>query len=253
MLEYDPSVGGKGVDPSLNGLSQLPLWPVVAEIRHRLSMQSGVEADPYLWANHRDIQESGLHAYYESIGQGYVPTMLADPTLNADGNSFRRQPFWVSSLQVGTTTGAMRQHILQVNSSVTCQKVDVNEFPRNCSGDMPLVSHLSRQEDNMSTEVFICVPGDYGKSPWTKSRNAETITEELWLNKKFDGKLASEDPDINSALHCTAQTTRGYFELGNVFSNEQSQPLVSEWPSPEEERNFSDVEPSKVREVFTSE
>jgi hypothetical protein len=37
-----------------------------------------------------------------------------------------------------------------------------------------------------------------------------------------------------STIHCTATTTRGYFELGNDWNNNTYGPLLAHWPDPAE-------------------
>jgi len=65
------------------------------------------------------------------------------------------------------------------------------------------------------------VPGKIGTFPWTLSRNRQTITEELYLDL-FDGEITngkearSELKNISGTVRCEAQTTRGYFELGEL-------------------------------------
>ena len=35
---------------------------------------------------------------------------------------------------------------------------------------------------------------------------------------------------LNFTLHCQAETTRGYFELGNYHNNYSYSPLLEKWP-----------------------
>jgi hypothetical protein len=46
----------------------------------------------------------------------------------------------------------------------------------------------------------------------------------------------------NFTLHCKANTTRGYFELGNSQNNFTYGPLLQKWPSVEEVKlDFNDL------------
>jgi hypothetical protein len=93
----------------------------------------------------------------------------------------------------------------------------------------------------------VCVPGKVGTFPWTLSRNRQTITEEIYLDI-WDGENLPEferSPsglvDINTTVRCEAKTTRGYFELGNMYNNNTFGPLLDQWPSPEEmQEDFND-------------
>lgn len=167
---------------------------------------------------------------------------------NAGSGSF------VATLEQGTSTGVLRQHIARLNSSVTCERIERSAFPSPCPGENPFTRTFSHQK-NLTR---ICVPGKRGASPWTMSRNRQDIHEELFLDVLEEcelGRVQSVDfrnLTSNYTLHCTASTTRGYFELGNYRNNQTWGPLLSTWPSPEEmESEYNDYldfsDPGKER------
>ena len=94
-----------------------------------------------------------------------------------------------------------------------------------------------------STDISmpICVPGDYLQTPWNMSRDALRIHEDFYMSLEvsnavrylYDGS-GSFYYLKNFTTHCSIDTTRGYFELGNYFNNYLPQPLLEEFPSIEE-------------------
>ncbi|PVH92034.1 hypothetical protein DM02DRAFT_701786 [Periconia macrospinosa] len=148
-----------------------------------------------------------------------------------NGDSF------VATLEQGTTTGVLREHIMRLNSTVGCRHIKRSEYPSVCKGEQPFVRSFSH--DNNYTRI--CVPGKFGYAPWTMSRSRQDIFEELYLDvvEELVYNLRSVDQRIltsNFTVHCTSTTTRGYFELGNYRNNFTWQPLLDKWPSQEELR-----------------
>lgn len=103
---------------------------------------------------------------------------------------------------------------------------------------MPLIKTL---DDPKHITIRICAPGDYGKSPWTLSRDRQDITEELYVDVWFPGN-ATILPTYagvvdywisNFTTSCTTTTTRGYFELPNYRNDYLAQPLNDKWPDNE--------------------
>jgi hypothetical protein len=144
--------------------------------------------------------------------------------------------FFVAGLPVGTTTGVLRQHLMRLNSSLSCEEIDPSDFPSPCPGDRPFTVSWKRVVD---TDVRVCVPGNYTASPWTLSRNRQEHTEEMYIdvNNTSIGELSSsENPRLNTSytIRCIARTTRGYFELGNDWNNYIYGPLLEQWPNPEQ-------------------
>ena len=142
--------------------------------------------------------------------------------------------FFVAGVPAGTTTGLLRQHLMRLNSSVSCRKVESSEFPSPCPGDRPLARSWKHVG---GTNVRICVPGNYTAFPWETSRNRQDIIEEIYIDMEdrwFKGaKVEDYSPlpmDTSCSIHCTAATTRGYFELGNNLNNNTYGQLLDQWP-----------------------
>jgi hypothetical protein len=150
--------------------------------------------------------------------------------------------YFVTALDANTTTGVLREHIMRMNSSVSCGHIDRTEFPSTCAGELPITTTLTRDGQSNST-VRVCVPGRLGKCPWTLSRSRQDVEEEIFLdvlNPRNDGQNPNYN-DNDFTIRCRASTTRGYFELGNYRNNYIHGPLLEKWPGPEEMRaEFND-------------
>jgi hypothetical protein len=142
--------------------------------------------------------------------------------------------FFVAGLPVGSSTGVLRQHLMRLNSSLSCEEIDPDDFPSLCPGDQPF--NVS-WEGVIGTDVRVCVPGNYTAVPWTPSRNRQEHAEEMYIDIKdtnipSNTEWDSANPpfDTSSTIRCTATTTRGYFELGNDWNNNTYRPLLQKWP-----------------------
>jgi hypothetical protein len=93
---------------------------------------------------------------------------------------------------------------------------------------------VSLQKAN-DTQIRVCVPGKVGSFPWTRSRSRQDLTEELYLDL-YDGIPTGVDSGrniqtVNATIRCEAKTTRGFFELGNIWNNDTYGSLLGQWPS----------------------
>jgi hypothetical protein len=155
-----------------------------------------------------------------------VNPLVFDRDFESQGKSLRYRVFqralpyfFVASLPVGTSTGVLRQHLIRLNTSLSCEEMDPDDFPYPCPGDRPF--NVS-WEGVIGTDVRVCVPGNYTAVPWTLSRSLQEHTEEMYIDTKdtnvpSNTEWDSANPpfDTSSTIRCTARTTRGYFELGN--------------------------------------
>lgn len=126
---------------------------------------------------------------------------------------------------------------MRLNSTTECSRIARDQFPATCDGTMPLIKTL---DDTKNMTVRVCAPGDYGRSPWTLSRDRQDITEELYVDVWFPGDAtlipkssAFYYPLSNFTTSCTTTTTRGYFELPNYRNDYLTQPLENQWPDNE--------------------
>lgn len=92
-----------------------------------------------------------------------------------------------------------------------------------------------------SLECYVTVT-DYltnAYSPWKDTRNREEISEEAYIDLS-SLNLATMHTDISMTLHCSAQTARGFFEMGNHRNDLTYGPLMDKWedegPYPEESK-----------------
>jgi hypothetical protein len=214
-----------GYDPDPWAMSRVAHNLVASEVTNILETFSDTEVQPYLWA---DDPHGGSE---DALIQWSNPSNLAWHLLYQHGSDGERispgSRYFVSSLPNGTETGVLRQHALRLNSSVSCENVTASEFPEVCAGSRPLSLEVRRNNVNVS----ICVPGEIGRHPWTLSRNRQDLEEELFLDLQYAGENNSwyNYPSVFT-LHCTASTTRGYFELGNWMNKHVYGPLLDQWP-----------------------
>lgn len=197
-----------------------------------LASLSGHESQPYLWST---------NATYKATGNKFGQDSLVPDSLNywifqrKNISDFGEEPvpdFFAAGVPTGTTTGVLRQHLMRLNSSVSCQEIDPSEFPSRCPGDHPLTVFW---EHVVNASVRICVPGDYATFPWALNRSRQELFEEIYIRIEDTGIGSSWGPgytDLNLTytIHCVARTTRGYFELGNNWNNNIHGPLLELWP-----------------------
>jgi hypothetical protein len=149
---------------------------------------------------------------------------------------------WVSALPPGTNTGVLRYHALRLNSTMICGSISTSDFPSQCLGSRPLARNITSDDLNMR----LCAPGAYDQTPWTLSRDRQDITESVYLDvqippgSKFPPN-AVRSTNKNFTIQCVSNTTRGYFELPNVYNGNTPGPLLDKWPSRDEiAQSFND-------------
>lgn len=98
----------------------------------------------------------------------------------------------------------------------------------------PILIELSSNTTQPDYAIRICVPGNFTQTPWSRSGDAVTIREEIYLGVAY--RNASDSESLASGYggsfgtHCTMNTTRGYFELGNAFHGFIPQALFQKFP-----------------------
>jgi hypothetical protein len=235
---------GREKEPANMALGEL--WIILSRVVSELASISIDEPQTHLWSVNATYKPSTNYYGSSSVGTTslrFWVFMRNDISIS----KYLTEPmpdFFVAGLPAKTTTGVLRQHILRLNSSISCEEVDTGEFPSPCPGNQPLAVFWKRFLD---TDVRICVPGDYTAFPWTLSRSSQNHTEEIYIDVK-DTSIGRKNRNTDgshfnasSTIHCTATTTRGYFELGNDWSNNTYGPLLAHWPDPAEmAENFND-------------
>ncbi|KAJ9156668.1 hypothetical protein NKR23_g1010 [Pleurostoma richardsiae] len=223
-----------GIDAEPGLLEQVPRDLIVQKVQSRVLSFDPKDVQEHLWP------EPGF------VSEGEEYSALDRGTLSYYYDSSSRSPnyqptYFVSAFTNDTRTGVLRYHALRHNSTAKCEEVDHSLFPSECSGSRPFTTNYTRD----GLDVRICVPGDYGKVPWTLSRNMQNVSEEFWLDvviAEGSHSYYSLKPNTKDfAVHCTADSTRGYFELGNFQTNYAWGPLLEIWPSiADMESNFND-------------
>lgn len=220
-LNYFPVI--VGYDPEPGDMSVIPQNIVVQQVANDIATASDMDFQPHMWPDnpYNDSDLLGSRAYPANRRSFFWQFMgLRD---NAS--------FFVSALENGTTTGVLREHAIRLNSSVTCSPVSREEYPETCPGERPFTAIFA----NQYLEVRTCVPGEHGVTPWTLSRNRQDIDEEMFIDVMDNHQFG------NYTVHCTASTTRGYFELGNSRNSYAYGPLLNKWPDKQEMANeFND-------------
>lgn len=168
--------------------------------------------------------------------QGDAVNSFLNVRVRKSPNGAQILPAFFAALPFNITTGTMRYHAMRFNSTVECTLLSKDEFPEDCPGSKPYSTSIEVRNDTSLLELRICVPGRWGTSPWTLSRNRQDIEEQVYLQL-----LDDSDQDNSTTIHCSSATTRGYFELGNYRTKGAYGPLLERWPSPEVmERDFND-------------
>ncbi|KAI1394324.1 uncharacterized protein F4822DRAFT_45154 [Hypoxylon trugodes] len=216
-----------GFDPEPADMAFLQRDLVLQDVLGRLVTASDTEPQPNLWPVNPDSTDwidGYTHPPYRRMFTPYSTKFGSNP----DG-------FFVSALENGTNTGVLREHAIRLNSSVHCELISPSDVPYPCPGARPLDIHL----DRLGLKLDVCAPGNASQFPFTPSRNRQDITEELYIHLEAPEDLTRLRD--NFTVHCTASTTRGYFELGNEQNKYVYGPLLDKWPDPDDiANNFND-------------
>ncbi|KAK4645172.1 hypothetical protein QC761_000570 [Podospora bellae-mahoneyi] len=151
------------------------------------------------------------------------------------------------SLVPRLNTGYYQSHTLRMKSLPDCKAIA--QFPPVCSGPRP----FARVFESPNTLVTVCVPGASGRSPWPeRSRDRRDIKEDLFIRmvrNVLTGDVRNPSQIRHQkTYHCTATTTRGYFELPNYLNEEKVGPLLNTFPDlgfDDLEGHFVDVSPNR--------
>lgn len=225
-------------DPDPGDLENQPQGPVVSKLASKLDNIRESDFQTHLWPEN-------------APGVGYPPPSWpsVDELTTLSPLAGIRQPgkswsFYASSLPSGTTTGVLRYHAMRQHSTARCDNVSQSTFPTTCAGISPITATFALAEFT----VRICVPGASNQTAWTRSRNRQSIDEELWIGVQMNQTWSARVYPLNFTTHCTSSSTRGYFELGNLRNGNTPGPLLEKWPDKEElAANFNDATGFSVR------
>jgi hypothetical protein len=223
-------------DPEPSDLTACPRGLIIPKVQHTLADLNPYAAQSYLWT------ETGL-------GNGSLPHHFAAPysntfvyqwqMANAPGfeSNYPSWPFYASSIPRGSTTGALRYHALRQQSEARCDTVPQSTFPSTCPGDAPFATSLS----NSGIVIRVCSPGAVDRSPWTATRNRQAISEDLWLDVQYNASALGSSW-ASFTVHCTSNSSLGYFELPSQHNGDVPGPLLDQWPGREDlVSNFHDL------------
>ena len=237
---------GRELEPGPMALAEH--LPMLSQVISGLASLSSRESQTHLWSvdpafkpgdrlpEDHYVPDDLFHWLFQR--SYYLGDLGEDPT------DYPLPDFFVASIPMGTTTGVLRQHLMRLNSSVTCEKVDSSDFPSPCPGDQPLTVSW---QGVLIQNVRVCVPGNYTAYPWVLNRSRQDLIEEIYINVNITGisdslwSMEDGQSNLTYSIHCTGKTTRGYFELGSDLNNNTNGPLLDNWPDKEEMREtFND-------------
>jgi hypothetical protein len=147
-------------------------------------------------------------------------TAWHDPSL---GRVLERD-FFATRLPKDTTTGMYRQHALRMQSTSSCDDIQPSEYPASCSGNED--QRLEASYDNANLTVKVCVPHMWSNgSPWNETHIRQDLTETMYISVSSPSLTGRTYGGLT--MRCMAQTSMGYFELGNSFNGGRFGPLLS--------------------------
>ncbi|KAI1140010.1 hypothetical protein F5Y05DRAFT_376858 [Hypoxylon sp. FL0543] len=218
-----------GYDPEPADMPRLQRDLVIQDVLGRLVTVSDMEPQPNLWPINPNTS-NWIDGYTKPPLRRTFLVYSADFAQNADG-------FFVTALDNGTNTGVLREHAIRLNSSVHCEHISRSDFPSPCPGAQPLEARIDRSGLTLS----ICAPGNASQFPFTPSRHRQDISEDLYVDLEVSRHIAFQANADNFTMHCSASTSRGYFELGNEQNGYIYGPLLDRWPDPDDiAKNFND-------------
>jgi hypothetical protein len=202
-------------------------------ILSRMANVTGRDSEPHIWMPAPRFAKSGLSPIAELFGQRHH---------NGTG--------WISLVPFNTSTGLIREHAMQLNSTVDCEKVSRDTYPQTCGGADAFTANFTRFGMNFR----VCAPREKSEPPWQPNRDRQDLAEELFLDYRTIVNITDEYVTINNqhappmadfTLRCTARTSRGYFELPNVHIGHSNSRLLDKWPSVDEMEKFHDYEDNR--------
>ncbi|KAK4668306.1 uncharacterized protein QC763_000570 [Podospora pseudopauciseta] len=228
--------GVKALDATPQMLEMVSENGVVEKVKHGLVNSQESDRHPQLWP---EAGQASDVSTTPSLG-GFRPANEPDIM------DLSHQHMFVS-LVPRLNTGYYRSHALRMKSLPDCKAIA--QFPPVCSGPRP----FARVFESPNTLVTVCVPGASGRSPWPdRSQDRREIKEDLFIRmvrNVLTGDVRNPSQIRHQKIyHCTATTTRGYFELPNYLNEEKVGPLLNTFPDlglDDLEGHFVDVSPNR--------
>ncbi|KAI0102589.1 hypothetical protein GGR51DRAFT_527021 [Nemania sp. FL0031] len=208
-----------GYDPEPADLPYVQHDLILRDVLGRLTTISDVEPEPNMWPLNPNSD------YFSGNALDGRNFFFYSPLSHVNDNP----GFFVTAVDSGLDTGVLREHAIRLNTSINCEWIDKSAFPSPCPGANPFETHVARP----GLELNVCAPGNTSQYPFTPSRNRQDIVEELFIDVSASSSVSSLSGTNNYTLHCTASTSRGYFELPNEFNGHLPGPLLEKWPGPQ--------------------
>jgi hypothetical protein len=151
-----PKVMGWDIEP--NQMSLTSQDDIFQHMVTELATVSLIDAKLYLWNN------------------------ASDPTANRQMVKDVSSESFVAGFEQATSTGTLRNHIMRLNSSVTCERIQRAEFPSVCGGDRS--SGMSRMATVLlkfaCREDSDCLHGPYREIDKTSSKSFTSTFSKSW-------------------------------------------------------------------------
>lgn len=215
-----PSCDGRknmlvGWDPEPADLALTPQTLVIDDIVSKLATADLFGYQPHLWVERNDTY-----------------TRLHGSTRSNLNQIFQGVPFFVTGFPNNTLTGVLRQHVMRMNYATECVPVARTSFPTTCSGPAPFAVNFNPGSYN----IRVCAPGDHASPLFTISRDRQDVSEELFIDLSLAAGTSSRyynsGDRIDATWHCNANSTRGYFQLGNYVNKGVHGGLLNTWTTP---------------------
>lgn len=230
-LKVDQVFIGGDAEPA--AMEMIPHVTVLQSVQFELPSIKKSVPEMYMWIDYNGTQPPVSKLDNQ---QGDAINSLVNVRIRESPRGQEILPAFFAAFPFNITTGTRRYHAMRFNSTIECKFLSKDKFPMDCPGSKPYNTSIEVRNDTSSSELRICVPGIWGTSPWTLSRNRQDIKEEVYLQL-----LDDSDKNTSSIIRCSSATTRGYFELGNYRTNGAYGPLLEHWPSPDVmRRDFND-------------
>ncbi|CAK1359758.1 unnamed protein product [Cercospora beticola] len=206
-----------------------------AELRSALTSTTSTDPQTRLWTADGALNCTG------SVGNNNTACAFGQVSL---ANMSQLHDSFIAQLPAGFSTGLVRQFIPRINSSISRERIPAAAFPAHCerSGNSFFASYAGTWESGYvngslaasSWGVVACMPTDQSKSLWNKTRNRQTISEQLYLNltalSSNPYKQWWSEDQWSGLFRITLNTTSGYFELPNIMNGGLPGPLLKNGP-----------------------
>lgn len=245
-----PEIIALGTDPEPGFLARVPRDVILQQAQARIVEVKSDDVQQYMWHETYSFNDRDLYGTQtgdksrDTIGWYYPDHVnISDLRLPSLDSRSMGDTFFASSLLRATSTDALRYHAIRQKSLSNCEIVSREDFPPTCPGANPFVAEYYRG----GVYFRVCVGGNQNQALWGLTRNTQLASEHIWMDAGFGNASNATDYSFanngvlprNFTMHCTANSTRGFFELKNLYNN-SSGPLLERWPLPAEMSSFND-------------